>query len=730
MLASGRQRLAARWDPPFWIGDREFSAADLELVCETVKRFPLLSRWELALTICENLPWAAPSGRPRVHSCLVLLEQLAAAGRVVLPAKVAQGPRRPRAVRAGALPPVTVVASLADVRPVTVEPVPPEERPLWDATVAAEHAQGFRRAFGAHQRYWIRGRFQGQPVILGGLLFAAPARHVACRDVWLGWTPFQRKRFRYRLVANSRFLIRVGVAVPHLASHALALALRRLRADWLGRFGYEPVVVETFVRAPRRGTCYRAANWVHLGQTTGTGRQDRRYGEAGSVKEVFAYPLVADFRRALVADGSTAALAAKEGPTVPADQPIPPERALEHIRQRFELLSPWLDEKQRRLLAAVEAKLLGPARAAEVAAAVHLAPRTVQAGLRELADPASIEPERIRRPGGGRKPLTARDPELRDALARLVAQATRGDPESPLCWTNKSTRDLAAALQGQGHVVSHSAVGHLLHDMGYSLQANRKLREGEMPVADRDAQFRRINADVQDHQRRGQPVISIDTKKRELIGNFKNGGREWEPKKHPVAVEMHDFPTELGKVSPHGVFDVTRNEAMVTVGTDHDTAVFAINSIQSWWTAMGQAAYPQATALLITADGGGSNSPRCRLWRTQLQRLADAIGLTIELRHFPPGTSKWNAIEHRLFSYISINTRGRPLTSHAVIVNLIAHTTTAAGLKVRCHLDQTPYPTGVAVTDEELERVQIERDEFHPDWNYRIRPHARSQSGA
>ena len=715
--------MARRWDPPFWVGDREFSAADLEQIRETAARFPRLSRWELALTICENLPWAAPNGRPRVHSCLVLLEQLAAAGRVVLPAKAPQGARRRRAASAEALPPVAVVASLAEVRPVTVEPVPAEEQPLWDATMAAEHAEGFRRAFGAHQRYWIRGRFQGQPVVLGGLLFAAAARHVACRDVWLGWTPFQRKRFRYRVVANSRFLVRVGVQVPHLASHALALALRRLRQDWLGRFGYEPVAVETFVRAPRRGTCYRAANWVHLGQTTGTGRQDRRYGEPGSVKEVFAYPLVADWRQALVADSSTAA-PAKEGQTVPADLPPPPEQTLEHIRQRFALLSPWLDEKQRRLLAAVEAKLLGPERAAEVAALVHLAPRTVRAGLRELADPGSIEPERVRRQGGGRKPLTELHPELREALGQLVAPATRGDPESPLCWTNKSTRDLAKALQAQGHILSHSTVAHLLRDMGFSLQANRKLREGKTSVADRDAQFHRINADVQDYQRRGQPVISIDTKKKEMIGNFKNGGRECEPQKHPVAVEMHDFPTELGKASPYGVFDVTRNEALVNVGTDHDTAVFAINSIQSWWTVMGHAAYPEATALLITADGGGSNNPRCRLWRTQLQRLADVSGLTIELRHFPPGTSKWNAIEHRLFSYISINSRGRPFTSHEVLVNMIGHTTTARGLKVRCQLDPASYPTGVVVTDEELERVQIERDEFHPEWNYRIRPNA------
>lgn len=606
--------------------------------------------------------------------------------------------------------------------------MPTDEQAAWDATMAAEHAQGFRRAFGAHQRYWIHGQFAGERVVLGALLFAAPARHVACRDLWLGWSPLQQKRFRYRLVANSRFLIRAGVAVPHLASHALAMALRRLPQDWRGRFGYEPVVVETFVRPPWRGTCYRAANWVYLGQTTGTGRQDRRYGEPGSVKQVFAYPLVADFRQALVAEGSDAAAEAKEGHAVPSGAQLSNVVAAEQIRQRFELLSPWLNEKQRRLLAAVEAKLAGADRLGQVADLVHMAASTVQAGLRELADPASIEPERVRRPGGGRKPTTEIDPELLADLAALVAPATRGDPESPLCWTNKGTRELAQALKGKGHVVSHATVAKLLHELGYSLQANRKLREGKAPVADRDAQFRRINADVQDYQRRGQPVISIDTKKKELIGDFKNGGREWQPEKQPLAVQVHDFRTELGKVSPHGVFDVTRNEAMVTVGTDHDTAAFAVNSIQAWWTIMGQAAYPQAQQLLITADGGGSNNPRCRLWRIQLQRLADATGLRIEVRHFPPGTSKWNAIEHRLFSYISINARGRPFTSYAVIVNVIAHTTTAAGLKVQCQLDQTSYPTGIHVTDDELQHLQIEPEEFHPAWNYRIRPHPRSQT--
>jgi transposase len=621
--------------------------------------------------------------------------------------------------RGEALPAMEVVAALADVRPVSVEPVPGHEQAVWDATMAAHHAQGFRRAFGAHQRYWIYGQVAGQRVILGGLLFAAAARHVAVRDVWLGWTPLQRKRFRYRVVANSRFLIRQGVQVPHLASHALALALRRLPADWRSRFGYEPVVVETFVRPPWRGTCYRAANWLHLGQSKGTGRQDRRYREPGSVKHVFVYPLTPNFREALVRPGTSERSGAWEGTAAQ----VPRELIAAHIQQRFALLSPWLDEKQRRLLAAAEAHLYGTEHVEQVAAWVGLSPTTIRAGLRELQHPETIEPERVRRPGGGRKPTSQIDPTLLADLDVLVAPETRGDPQSPLRWTCKSTRKLAQELNQKGHVIGHATVAKLLHQLGYSLQANRKLREGKVDLADRDAQFRHINATVQDYQDRGQPVISIDTKKKELVGDFKNGGREWQPKGKPEAVQVHDFQTEQGKVCPYGIYDLTRNEAMVNVGTDHDTAVFAVNSIASWWTTMGQAAYPEATELLITADGGGSNNPRCRLWRTQLQRLADMTGLTIAVSHFPPGTSKWNKVEHRLFSYITMNTRGRPLTSHEVIVNLIAHTTTSTGLKVQCRLDRTEYPTGLSVSDEELKQVQIERDDFHPEWNYRIRPH-------
>jgi hypothetical protein len=664
----------------------------------------------------------------RVHSCLPLLEQLAAAGVIELPAKQVQPTKRAAGLRASALGPLDIATTLAEVRPVTVEPVPAQEQAVWDATVAAHHSLGFQRAFGAHQRYWIYGQVGQQRQILGGLLFAAAARNVAVRDAWLGWSAQQQQRFRYRIVANSRFVILRGVCVPHLASHALAMAVRRLPGDWLARFGYEPVVIETFVAPPWRGTCYRAANWVYLGHTAGTGRQDRRYEQAGTSKQVFVYPLRHDFRQALVAETEpvpavtdSAAIARGDARVITAEQMLN-EKIAERIQQRFEALAPFLDEKQRRLLAGVEAKTYGPGGVEKVAALVGMAENTVRRGLRELQNPESIESERVRRPGGGRKPTSQIDPTLLSDLESLVAPETRGDPCSPLRWTCKSTRKLAAELNQKGHAVSHVLVAELLHRLGYSLQANRKLLEGTDQHPDRDAQFRHINATAQDYQSRGQPVISVDTKKKELVGDFKNGGREWQPKGQPEAVQVHDFQTEQGKVCPYGIYDLARNEAFINVGTDHDTAAFAVTSIAAWWHTLGQAAYPDAKELLITADGGGSNNPRSRLWRTQLQHLADDTGLTIEVCHFPPGTSKWNKIEHRLFSYITMNTRGRPLTSHEVIVNLIANTTTATGLKVHCRLDTAEYPTGVVVSDEQLKQVQIERNQFHPEWNYRVRP--------
>jgi hypothetical protein len=700
---------------------------------------------ELALTICENLPWKAPNGQLRVHQCLPLLEQLAAAGIIQVPAKRAFAASPSARVRAEPLPEIEIVASLDELRPVTVEPVPPQEQAVWDATVARYHPLGFQRAFGAHQRYWIRGELGGQRVTLGALLFAAAARNVAVRDAWLGWTSQQQQRFRYRIVANSRFLILPGVHIPHLASHALALALRRLPQDWGGRYGYTPVVVETFVTPPWHGTCYRAANWVHLGQTTGQGRQDRRYAQGGTVREVFTYPLVRNWRQVLVAEESAPAQqgattkrrsrrwAKRSAPEGGDEAMITAEQRLNEmtqarIQQRYQAVAPFLDEKQRRLLAAAEAISYGAGGQKRVATLLGMSQATLARGMRELRAPDTVEPERVRRPGGGRKPTTDSDPELRSDLESLVSPSTRGDPQSPLRWTCKSTRKLAAELNAMtaGRSVSDHLVRDLLHEMGYSLQATRKMREGTQHP-DRDAQFQHIHDTVQDYQQRSQPVISVDTKKKELVGDFKNAGREWQPQGQPEQVRVHDFVLpELGKVCPYGVYDPVRNEGWINVGTDHDTATFAVASIRGWWQSMGQAAYPDATELLITADGGGSNNSRSRRWKVELQNLANDTGLSIAVCHLPPGTSKWNKIEHRLFSHITQNWRGRPLTSHEVIVNLIASTTTATGLKVHCQLDTNAYPTGVPVSDADMEAVLLERSDFHGDWNYVIRPRKRS----
>jgi transposase len=337
---------------------------------------------------------------------------------------------------------------------------------------------------------------------------------------------------------------------------------------------------------------------------------------------------------------------------------------------------------------------------------------------------AGAEKGRIRRPGGGRKRTVERDPSLRQDLDRLVEPTSRGDPESPLRWTCKSVRQLAAELKRQGHQVSHRLVAELLHEMGYSLQANRKTLEGtEHP--DRNAQFEHLNQAVQLQLSLGEPVVSVDTKKKELVGPFKNGGRELRPKGLPEQVRVHDFLIpDLGRVSPYGVYDIAQNEAWVSVGTDHDTAAFAVESIRRWWHSMGEALYPRATRLLITADAGGSNGYRLRLWKLELQKLADETGLEIAVCHFPPGTSKWNKIEHRLFSAITQNWRGKPLVSHEVVVNLIGATTTRTGLQVRSELDTSRYPAGRTVSDDELEAIYLRRDPFHGEWNYSLLPRA------
>jgi transposase len=357
-----------------------------------------------------------------------------------------------------------------------------------------------------------------------------------------------------------------------------------------------------------------------------------------------------------------------------------------------------------------------------VARATGIAENTVRAGLRELESGETLEPGRVRRPGGGRRPLTASDPTLVEDLERLVDGDSRGDPELPLRWTAKSVRKLADGLRELGHRASHETVARLLRALGYSLQANAKVREGRQHP-DRDAQFVHINETVKTAIDQGQPVISVDTKKKELVGDFKNGGRERRPKGSPVPVRVHDFKDqELGKAIPYGIYDLADDSGWVAVGIDHDTAQFAVASIKGWWEHLGRRRYPDATTLTITADCGGSNGNRTRLWKTELQRLADEIGLQIQVCHFPPGTSKWNKIEHRLFSFITQNWRAKPLESLQVIINLIAATTTRTGLEVYAQLDERAYPDKIKVTDAQLAAVALTGHDFHPEWNYAINP--------
>jgi hypothetical protein len=399
---------------------------------------------------------------------------------------------------------------------------------------------------------------------------------------------------------------------------------------------------------------------------------------------------------------------------------------LEQIRQKFASLDPVMDERIRRQWAASEALALGWGGVSATAQATGLARNTITQGVRELkerqAHPEISVSERVRRLGAGRKPVTETDPTLLKALDALVDPVTRGHPESPLRWTCKSTRKLAVELQKQQHIVSDRTVAALLIEEGYSLQANRKMTEGKQHP-DRNAQFEYIQGKVLAFLKKRQPIVSIDTKKKELVGEFKNGGQEWQPQGEPEKVKVHDFPDkELGKVAPYGVYDLANNEGWVSVGIHSDTAQFAANSVQRWWDEMGARRFPRATELLITADGGGSNSSRCRLWKAALQGLADEIGLQLNVCHFPPGTSKWNKIEHRLFCFITKNWRGRPLTSYEVIVNLISNTRTEQGLIVKAALDETVYKTGIKVSDEELSKILLTRETFHGEWNYTIRP--------
>ena len=394
------------------------------------------------------------------------------------------------------------------------------------------------------------------------------------------------------------------------------------------------------------------------------------------------------------------------------------------IHLRFTALDPVLDERGRRRFAAAEARTAGRGGIAAVARITGLARSTIGRGLAELRGTASdaVARGRTRRPGGGRKKLTDTDATLLADLQGLVEPATRGDPQAPLLWTSRSLRNLTAALQAMGHRVCHNVVANLLRQLEYSLQSNRKTREGTNNP-DRDAQFDHINTEVKTALAAGQPAISVDTKKKELVGDFKNAGRELRPKGQPEPVRVHDFKIpELGRAVPYGVYDIAGNTGWVSVGIDHDTASFAANAIRRWWQTMGCARYPEARSLLITADCGGSNGARVRLWKRELQALADELGFPITVCHLPPGTSKWNKIEHRLFSFITQNWRGKPLVSYQTIVQLIAATTTRTGLNVKCEVDAASYPAGVKVSDDDMAMLNLTAHEFHGEWNYTIAP--------
>ena len=399
------------------------------------------------------------------------------------------------------------------------------------------------------------------------------------------------------------------------------------------------------------------------------------------------------------------------------------------LRAKYGALVPVFTERSRRVWAATEAQAIGYGGIALVARATGMAESTIQRGLRDLQVRHPLPPSRSRCAGGGRKPATVTDPTLLRDLDALVEPTAPGDPDSPLRWTSRSVRTLAVALDGLGHQVSHTVVAELLHALGYSLQGNVKTREGRQHP-DRDAQFRYIAQVVRRWQRRRQPTISVDTKKKELVGDFKNGGRDWRPAKTPQRVRVHDFvipatARQGGKAIPYGVYDLQRDEGWVSVGIDHDTASFAVQAIRRWWRVMGRPVYRHAQSLLITADAGGSNGTRLRLWKWELQRLANRTGLTITVCHFPPGTSKWNKIEHRLFSHIAMNWRGTPLVNLATIVSLIGATHSRSGLRVRSELDRGHYPSGVAVTEVQMATVRLERHRFHGDWNYTIHPATR-----
>jgi hypothetical protein len=400
---------------------------------------------------------------------------------------------------------------------------------------------------------------------------------------------------------------------------------------------------------------------------------------------------------------------------------------LKEARRRYAAMVPVLNEQSCRRFVAMEAKALGHGGVRAMFQVTGMARSTIYRGLADIRQKSAAELGRIRRQGGGRKKKTALDPSLLTDLKTLIAPVTRGDPMRPLLWSSRSLRKLVQGLAQKGHQVCPTVVGHLLHDMGYSLQANSKTREGTQHI-DRNAQFEYINTQAEAFLKTNEPVISVDTKKKELVGNFKNNGREWRPRETPEEVKVHDFiDRKLGRAVPYGIYDISNNNGWVSVGMDHDTACFAVNAIRSWWKAMGKRNYRKARRLMITADGGGSNGHRVRLWKVELQKLADELKIPITVCHLPPGTSKWNKVEHKLFSFITINWRGKPLRSFRTIVQLIAATTTETGLKVRAELDEHKYPKGIKVSEAQLAAVNLNRHAFHGDWNYTIIPGAKTK---